>query len=321
MSIIVNPSTGQNIINISDSIDNQINIITQDANNLNLLSDFTGQNIINVSGSIDNQINIIAQNANNINVLPNNPTDTNHNSLTNIQGGGGNQNNEYYHLALDQYNGLAAFTLTEEYLEFPDGSIQTTAFNNSGLNNFINSGLNNFINSGLLNNFINSGLNSGLNNFINSGIFFNSGGNAVSGANTFSGVTTFVNTNPYPYNPDEVGPSIVIENAAAFQYDILYSGSQYPNGYARFGPNTLYTLHQQVQNQESYITTSTNSINSLTTNANNAVYITGNQNISGIKTFLTGINISGNITISGVYDIYQEIEKTKILAIAYAIAL
>ena len=45
-----------------------------------------------------------------------------------------NQNNEYYHLALDQYNGLAAFTLTEEYLEFPDGSIQTTAFKRNSNN-------------------------------------------------------------------------------------------------------------------------------------------------------------------------------------------
>jgi hypothetical protein len=55
--------------------------------------------------------------------------------------------------------------------------------------------------------------------------------------------------------------------------------------------------------------------------ANNLVYTTGNQNISGAKTFTTGVNISGNLTISGTYNVYQQIENTKILAIAYAIAL
>jgi hypothetical protein len=57
MSIIVNPSTGQNIINISDSIDNQINIITQDANNINVLTD---TNVQDLSGyAADNSNNII----------------------------------------------------------------------------------------------------------------------------------------------------------------------------------------------------------------------------------------------------------------------
>jgi len=57
------------------------------------------------------------------------------------------------------------------------------------------------------------------------------------------------------------------------------------------------------------------------TGISNIVYTTGDQNISGAKTFLTGVNISGNLTISGTYDVYQQIENTKILAIAYAIAL
>jgi hypothetical protein len=61
MSIIVNPSTGQNIINISDSIDNQINIITQDANNINvLLNNPTDTNVQDLSGyAADNSNNII----------------------------------------------------------------------------------------------------------------------------------------------------------------------------------------------------------------------------------------------------------------------
>jgi hypothetical protein len=55
--------------------------------------------------------------------------------------------------------------------------------------------------------------------------------------------------------------------------------------------------------------------------ANNLVYNLGDQIISGAKTFATGVDISGNLTISGTYNIYQEIEKAKILALAYAIAL
>jgi len=36
----------------------------------------------------------------------------------------------------------------------------------------------------------------------------------------------------------------------------------------------------------------------------NGVYLTGNQNISGVKTFLTGVNISGNLAVSGNQYIY-----------------
>jgi hypothetical protein len=63
------------------------------------------------------------------------------------------------------------------------------------------------------------------------------------------------------------------------------------------------------------------------TGIENIVFITGDQTISGIKTFSTGVNvtgdvnINGNLTISGQYNVYQQIENAKILAIAYAIAL
>ncbi len=63
------------------------------------------------------------------------------------------------------------------------------------------------------------------------------------------------------------------------------------------------------------------------TGIENIVFTTGDQTISGIKTFSTGVNvtgdvnINGNLTISGLYNVYQQIENAKILAIAYAIAL
>jgi hypothetical protein len=57
------------------------------------------------------------------------------------------------------------------------------------------------------------------------------------------------------------------------------------------------------------------------------VHKTGNETISGIKTFIGNHIISGNTTVSGSinisgnYDIYSQIENVKKLAIAYAIAL
>ena len=57
------------------------------------------------------------------------------------------------------------------------------------------------------------------------------------------------------------------------------------------------------------------------------VHKTGNETISGVKTFIGNHNISGNTTVSGSinisgnYDIYSQIENAKKLAIAYAIAL
>jgi hypothetical protein len=57
------------------------------------------------------------------------------------------------------------------------------------------------------------------------------------------------------------------------------------------------------------------------------VHKTGNETISGVKTFIGNHNISGNTTVSGFinisgnYDIYSQIENAKKLAIAYAIAL
>jgi hypothetical protein len=58
-----------------------------------------------------------------------------------------------------------------------------------------------------------------------------------------------------------------------------------------------------------------------------AVLVTGNQTISGNKTFIGNHIISGNTTVSGSinisgnYDIYSQIEDSKKLALAYAIAL
>jgi hypothetical protein len=61
--------------------------------------------------------------------------------------------------------------------------------------------------------------------------------------------------------------------------------------------------------------------------ASNIAFTTGDQIISGVKTFIGNHNISGNTTVSGFinisgnYDLYSQIENAKKLAIAYAIAL
>jgi len=51
------------------------------------------------------------------------------------------------------------------------------------------------------------------------------------------------------------------------------------------------------------------------------VSITGNQTISGVKSFTNNVNITGDLILSGQYNVKTQIENTKKISIAYAIAL
>ena len=51
------------------------------------------------------------------------------------------------------------------------------------------------------------------------------------------------------------------------------------------------------------------------------VYTTGDQTISGVKSFTNNVNITGDLILSGQYNVKTQIENTKKIAIAYAIAL
>lgn len=66
------------------------------------------------------------------------------------------------------------------------------------------------------------------------------------------------------------------------------------------------------------------------TNASNAgqallnlsgVSLTGDQTIGGVKSFTNNVNITGDLILSGQYNVKTQIENTKKIAIAYAIAL
>jgi len=59
-------------------------------------------------------------------------------------------------------------------------------------------------------------------------------------------------------------------------------------------------------------------INSL---SGSSVLLYGNQTISGVKSFTNNVNITGDLILSGQYNVKTQIENTKKIAIAYAIAL
>ena len=129
-------------------------------------------------------------------------------------------------------------------------------------------------------------------------LVYNTGNQSISGIKNFTSIPTVNNTG------------------------VLLSGSSYITGISGGLQNQITTLNNQTgsyyprTNPSGYIT-----------GIENIVFTTGDQTISGIKTFSTGVNvtgdvnINGNLTISGQYNVYQQIEKAKILAIAYAIAL
>jgi hypothetical protein len=103
----------------------------------------------------------------------------------------------------------------------------------------------------------------------------------------------------------------------------VYSASEndtqnwYFQFYKTFTPTTFYSNTQPTVPIIVNINWRSKNINgnSILANTGEVVLLAGNQTISGVKTFMGNINISGN------YDIYSQIENSKKLAIAYAIAL
>ena len=181
MSIIINPSTGQNIINVLTSVSDQINIVTQDSNNINLLNDTS------------DQINIVAQDINNINVLAGGLSITDHNFLTNLQGG---ETNEYYHLNSDEYSNL----VTGEVIR-PNQTGQFYPTSNpsgfiTGINNIVYTSGNQ--NIGDIKTFTNNIIGNGTNNvFVNEAVIITAASNVVTGYATFDmclvNILSFIN--------------------------------------------------------------------------------------------------------------------------------
>jgi outer membrane murein-binding lipoprotein Lpp len=105
--------------------------------------------------------------------------------------------------------------------------------------------------------------------------------------------------------------------------------------------STGSTLDTKINNLSGYVTGAHATFASITNLANTgstlntkidnlsgvSVLRFGDQIISGVKTFIGNHNISGNTTVSGFinisgnYDLYAQIENSKKLALAYAIAL
>jgi len=119
--------------------------------------------------------------------------------------------------------------------------------------------------------------------------------------------------------PSQTGQFYPLSNPSGFITGVNLT-EYATTGYVTGASGVLQTQITILNNQTGSYYLKTNPSGYIT-GISNIVYTTGDQNISGAKTFLTGVNISGNLTISGTYNVYQQIENTKILAIAYAIAL
>jgi hypothetical protein len=253
-----------------------------------------------------------------------------HNYLLGLQGG---QNNEYYHLSSTEYNNSvfyndqkhisgAQFIFFDEN-EITGGFINSTEWKAKD-NGWID--INYQSAKGL---YIDNETVALYTNFYGNSWVFNDNGSLTfpdgsiqtkafdgnfTGENKFSGLAIFSNEYPIPYNIDNINPSIVIDDAAGFQYYMIYSGGT--NSYFKFGPYSLNFLHQLAYNANQSVNTALADIEELTNNSysisnpsgfitgiNNIVYDFGNQNISGIKNFYlrptvngTGILLSGDIT-------------------------
>ena len=245
------------------------------------------------------------------------------------------------------------------------------------------------------------GIQSGISGvFINSvtapNLVYSTGNQAIGGAKTFSNNLTvnggdlFVNTSNNRVGVNTITPTATLDvnGTALFRSGLNISGTRptvNSTGILLSGEATTQTYVTGISGSlQTQITTLNNATGSYVLNTqtgdfyansnpsgfitgiNNIVFTTGNQTISGIKTFSnnlivgpndlfvdvsndrvgvftnsptttldvngTGlfrsgiitsgnVNINGNLTISGQYNVYQQIENAKILAIAYAIAL
>ena len=271
----------------------------------------SGGSSINVTTSSSNLLNLSAQGYTlHANTHENGGVDPiNHNLLRSIQGG---QSNEYYHLTSGQYINLnniisstGTYTLHSETGAFyassnPSGFI-------TGINNIVYTTGNQNI-SGTKNFYIRPTVNG-------SGVLLDGEAQTSDYVNNISGnlqgqiITLNNQTGSYYLRSNPSGFITGVDLAG-------YATTSYVTGASGVLQTQITTLNDNTgtyyprTNPSGYLTA-----------LSNIVYATGNQTISGIKTFATGVDISGNLTISGTYNIYQEIEKSKILAIAYAIAL
>ena len=146
-------------------------------------------------------------------------------------------------------------------------------------------------------------------------LVFNTGNQTISGVKTFAQDATFGDTGQ--------GDFLVISgnNFTVYGSGNFTSGLFVNSSPVLTGSSTLYAT---TVNLASTGSTLDNKINNL---SGFSVLRFGDQTISGVKTFIGNHNISGDTTISGSinisgnYDLYSQIENTKKLAIAYAIAL
>jgi hypothetical protein len=166
----------------------------------------------------------------------------------------------------------------------------------------------------------------------------------LSGANTRIGGSDYIEVDPYFVSIKKYNGNLILSSEEYGLYDqdqisSIFWGNRSlndPFGIVALDWSTRYLVNQN-GNPVLYWTGenigigTNNPSEKLQVNGNilgdNLVYNTGNQTISGIKTFIGNHNISGNTTVSGSinisgnYDIYSQLENSKKLAIAYAIAL
>lgn len=93
---------------------------------------------------------------------------------------------------------------------------------------------------------------------------------------------------PYDSETAIATTNLYINDALNFKYSMVYSGGSVLSGY------NLYDLHEKAYNANAAALNNTNSLNSL---GSSVVYLTQDQNISGVKTFVNNALFSSNVGI------------------------
>ena len=148
-----------------------------------------------------------------------------------------------------------------------------------------------------------------------SNIVFTTGNQIISGIKTFAENTTFGDTGQ--------GDFLVISgnNFTVYGSGNFTSGLFVNSSPVLTGSSNLYATSVNLASTGSTLDSKINNLSGV------SVLTFGDQTISGVKTFIGNHIISGNTTVSGFinisgnYDVYSQIENSKKLAIAYAIAL
>ena len=165
-----------------------------------------------------------------------------------------------------------------------------------------------------LNNIINNL--SGYINSTSSNIVFTTGNQTISGVKSFAQDTTFGDSAQGDFLVIS-GNNFTVYGSGNFTSGLFVNGNAVLTG-------VNLTPYATIANLASTGSTLNTKIDNL---SGVSVLRFGDQIISGVKTFIGNHNISGNTTVSGFikisgnYDLYAQIENSKKLAIAYAIAL